>query len=69
MLQVIKAGASDPKPREKDKTCPFCGEYPPLASRIAGRFIVACENDDCHAYAQASGDTPEEAWANWNKRA
>jgi len=50
-------------------TCPFCGTDPPLAAQIAGRFIVGCDSDDCHANPQVSGQSVAEAWAKWNSRA
>src|SRR3954464_11808161 len=49
-------------------TCPFCGTDPPLAAQIAGRFIVGCDSDDCHANPQVSGQSVAEAWAKWNSR-
>lgn len=48
--------------------CPFCGTDPPLASQIAGRFIVGCDSDDCHVNPQVSGQSLGEAWAKWNRR-
>jgi hypothetical protein len=48
--------------------CPFCGTDPPLASQVAGRFIVGCESDDCHVNPQVSGQSVSEAWAKWNSR-
>jgi len=49
--------------------CPFCGTDPPLAARIAGRFVVGCEDEDCAANPQVSGASVSDAWNNWNKRA
>ena len=68
MLQVIRQGAHPGARRAKDLPCPFCGADPPLAARIAGRFIVACENEDCAASPQVAGDTLEDAWQRWNRR-
>lgn len=65
MADVINIGASR---RQMPKTCPFCNQDPPLAHLLYGTYVVACENDDCHATAQATGKTVEEAWANWNRR-
>ena len=48
--------------------CPFCGGDPPLAAQIAGRFIVGCDSDDCHANPQVSGQSVSEAWMKWNSR-
>ena len=48
--------------------CPFCGNDPPLAAQIHGRFIVGCESDDCHVNPQVSGASVSEAWARWNRR-
>jgi len=48
--------------------CPFCGNDPPLAAQLHGRFIVGCESDDCHVNPQVSGQSLSEAWARWNKR-
>ncbi len=72
MLDVIVKGAEEAARRERPPaplTCPFCGTDPPLASQIAGRFIVGCESDDCYANPQVSGQSVGEAWANWNRRA
>ncbi len=65
MLEVIQQGAAR---RTRPLACPFCGADPPLAARIAGRFVVGCENDDCAANPQVSGASPGEAWAHWNRR-
>ena len=64
MLQVIQQGAS----ARRNLPCPFCGETPPLASRIAGRVLVGCENDDCPANPQVAADTLVQARALWNIR-
>jgi hypothetical protein len=69
MLQVIQRGAEKSVRRAGCLPCPFCGTDPPLASQIAGRFIVGCESDDCAAQPQVSGASPEDAWARWNRRA
>jgi hypothetical protein len=72
MLQVIRRGAEESaRHGQHGKTlpCPFCGAEPPLATQIAGKFIVACENDDCAALPQVSGATLCDAWARWNRRA
>ena len=73
MLEVIVKGAEEAAPRERPLaiplTCPFCGTDPPLAAQIAGRFIVGCDSDDCHANPQVSGQSVAEAWAKWNSRA
>lgn len=77
MLEVIVKGADEAARREKPPVvllpgvslaCPFCGSDPPLASQIAGRFIVGCESDDCHANPQVCGDSVSQAWAKWNSR-
>ena len=47
MLQVIQRGAA--QSARRTLPCPFCGDDPPLAGQIAGRFFVACENDGCAA--------------------
>jgi|GEM_PF-2324025 len=67
MLEVIKAGMA-PKSRAP-LGCPFCGEDPGLARIIHHRFIVGCESDDCHVCPQVSGDTLDEVWKRWNRRA
>jgi hypothetical protein len=65
MAQVIARGAAG---RALDLPCPFCGADPPLAAKIAGRFVVGCENDDCAANPQVSGPSLTEAWEQWNRR-
>lgn len=55
--------------RAPDRCCPFCGSEPPLAAKIAGKFIVGCESEDCAANPQVSGLTIDEAWLKWNGRA
>lgn len=51
------------------KTCPWCGEDPPLAYRNKfGCYTVGCESDDCAVNPQVSGKTLAEAWQNWNAR-
>jgi hypothetical protein len=67
MLQVIQRGA-DTARRARDLPCPFCGTDPPLAARIAGRFVVGCESDDCHANPQVAAETLDDAWVRWNSR-
>ena len=67
MLQVIQGGADRVKPRHR--TCPFCGTEPPLAVKVCGRFVVACEAEDCRVDVQAAGETLDEAWAAWDGRA
>lgn len=62
MVDVIRRAATH------DKACPFCGEYPPLASKIAGRFIVGCDSEECDVHPQTAGATVEEAWQRWNRR-
>ena len=66
MLQVIQRGANSSARRTLP--CPFCGEAPPLAAQIAGRFIVGCENEDCAANPQVAAQSLSEAWTRWNKR-
>jgi hypothetical protein len=65
MVEVIARGAVR---RAPDLPCPFCGADPPLAAKIAGRFVVGCENDDCAANPQVSGPSVTEAWERWNRR-
>lgn len=68
MAQVIQLGASR---RPLPAKCPWCGSDPGLASRLHGKFYIACESEVCFdagRVAQASGDTLEAAWAAWNKR-
>jgi hypothetical protein len=64
MLQVIQRGAV----ARRSLPCPFCGEDPPLAAQIAGRFIVGCENEDCAANPQVSAQSLSDAWTRWNNR-
>jgi hypothetical protein len=66
MVEVIARGAVR---RARDLPCPFCGADPPLAAKIAGRFVVGCENDDCPANPQVSDPCITEAWEKWNRRA
>jgi hypothetical protein len=68
MLEVIRRGAQVGAGREMTRPCPFCGTGPPLAAKIAGRFVVGCESDDCPANPQVSGPTLDDAWARWNRR-
>jgi hypothetical protein len=67
MVEVIARGAA--AQRMRDLPCPFCGTDPPLAAKIAGRFVVGCENDDCAANPQICGLSLAEAWEKWNRRA
>jgi hypothetical protein len=69
MLQVIQRGAQDAARRERPQPCPFCGTEPPLAARIAGKFVVGCESEDCPANPQVTAAALAEAWARWNRRA
>lgn len=74
MFQTIQAGAEATIAAERAQkrqacACPFCGEDPPLAKKVAARFIVGCENDDCPAQPQVSSATLADAWALWNRRA
>lgn len=39
------------------------------AARVADRFVVGCESDDCTANPQAAGGSVDEAWARWHRRA
>ena len=66
MLEVIVKGAETPS--RPPLACPFCGSDPPLATQLHGRFLVGCENDDCHVNPQVSGQSLGEAWARWNRR-
>ncbi|HWX90768.1 MAG TPA: hypothetical protein VNY75_10705 [Rhizomicrobium sp.] len=68
MLQVIQKGAAEALQHSRTLPCPFCGEPPPLAARIAGKFVVACENEDCAANPQVCAPTLDQAWARWNIR-
>jgi hypothetical protein len=47
---------------------PLLRRAPPLAARIAGKFVVACENEDCTANPQVCAPTLDEAWTRWNIR-
>ena len=66
MLEVIVKGA-DAAARHPahTKSCPFCGNDPPLAAQLHGRFIVGCDSDDCHVNPQVSGASLSDAWARW----
>ena len=68
MLEVIVKGADAAARHGHQLSCPFCGNDPPLAAQIHGRFIVGCESDDCHVNPQVSGASVSEAWARWNRR-
>jgi len=70
MLEVIRQGAAAPRrSRPEHLPCLFCGDDPPLAAEVAGRFVVGCENDDCAANPQVSGISLALAWERWNRRA
>ena len=69
MLQVIQRGAAETARRAQDLPCPFCGSKPPLATRIAGQFVVGCESDDCAANPQVEAASLNDAWDRWNRRA
>jgi hypothetical protein len=72
MFEVIVNGAAEAARHETPPcvplACPFCGSDPPLAAQIAGRFIVGCDSDDCHANPQVCGQSVGEAWTKWNSR-
>jgi len=68
MLEVIRQGAQIAQ-RQTPRPCPFCGDDPPLAAEISGRFVVGCENDDCAANPQVSAANLTLAWERWNRRA
>jgi hypothetical protein len=68
MLQVIQKGAAQALQHSRTLPCPFCGEPSPLAARIAGKFVVACESEDCAANPQVCAPTLNEAWTRWNIR-
>lgn len=69
MMDVIQNGV---KPREH-APCPFCGHIPTGLARQCGPiYLVGCDEDACFdrgICAQASGKTPEAAWAAWDRRA
>jgi len=69
MLQVIQRGPRTPPAARRPQPCPFCGSQPPLAARIAGAFVVGCENEDCAANPQVSATALDDAWTRWNARA
>jgi hypothetical protein len=71
MAEVVDRGMAR---REMPAVCPFCGDDPPLAAvgysfGRSPRYMVGCQNDDCPAQPSVSGDTIDEAWARWNRRA
>lgn len=69
MVDVIARGPYKPPVH---KSCPFCREIPEgHARRIGDTFVVGCDSDQCErnrVSVQASGDTPELAWAAWDSR-
>lgn len=65
MADVITLAAR----RARHRPCPWCGTEPPLAAKVCGRFVVACEAPDCSIEVQATGATLEEVWAIWDARA
>ena len=67
ILQVIQRGAAESARRER--TLPFLLRSPPLAARIAGRFVVGCESDDCAVGPQVAAANMEDVWNCWNRRA
>lgn len=68
MAEVISLGAAQAA-RAKTLPCPFCGSDPYPPANVNGRFVVECENGDCHASASTGGDSPADAIAKWNRRA
>ena len=73
MAEVIVMGSRATRlkevPKPRHKPCPWCASPPPLAAQVCGKFVVACESDDCPVEIQATGDTLEEVWERWNRRA
>lgn len=65
MAQVIQIGASR---RAVPKCCPWCGNNPPMASQLHGKFVVACDTDDCAVRPQVTATTLDEVWKLWNGR-
>lgn len=69
MHEVINLGSrSHARLVVQHKGCPFCGSDPLPAALVCGRYVVACEAEDCQADVQATGATPEAAWKIWDGR-
>jgi len=67
MLDVISPNRTHHRRVVQD--CPFCGHEIELPTRVAGRYIVGCDNCAENGGAvQFSGATPEEAMEKWNSR-
>ena len=55
----------------KTSACPFCGVIPTASPWHGGgprKIMIHCENDDCQARPDVTGETPAEALAAWNHR-
>lgn len=50
------------------KCCPFCLAEALCDGAFQGRVVVYCENDDCPAAPQVTGDTFHDAAKRWNHR-
>ena len=53
------------------RACPFCGEIPEVAPWHGGaprKIMIGCEGEDCLVLPSVTGETPDEALENWNRR-
>lgn len=69
MAEVIQLGAAQAaRAKVAHKNCPWCADSPLPAAKVLNRYVICCENPDCKIDVQATGETPEEAWAIWDAR-
>jgi len=55
--------------RSEAKPCPWCGEQPSMWRGVGAWRIIGCDNADCEANPQVSGNTKSRVLDAWNKRA
>ena len=50
------------------KSCPFCLAEAQCDGHFHSRAVIYCDNDECPAAPQVTGDTFEDAAKRWNHR-